>query len=93
MNASAQQLSSGTSEQAASVEEQAEFNALKQQILEALAKLPPRQRAAIVQRYYLEMTEKEMSDALEAPPGTVKWLLSAARARLRSLLGPERMAE
>ncbi|HSB02584.1 MAG TPA: sigma-70 family RNA polymerase sigma factor [Anaerolineales bacterium] len=80
-------------EQAASVEQQAEFNSLKQQIFEALSQLPPRQRAVIVQRYYLEMTEKEMSEALEAPPGTVKWLLNAARARLRSLLGRERMAE
>jgi len=80
-------------EQAASVEEQVEFNTLKWQIKEALAQLPPRHRAAIVQRYYLEMSEKEMSEALDAPPGTVKWLLNAARARLRSLLGSERMAE
>jgi RNA polymerase sigma-70 factor (ECF subfamily) len=80
-------------DRAASVEEQAEYHALKQQILEALAQLPPRQRAVIVQRYYLDMTEKEMSEALDTPPGTVKWLLSAARARLRSLLGRERMPE
>ena len=78
---------------AASVEEQVEFNALKTEIMEALGKLPPRERAAIVQRYYLEMSEKEMAEALDAPPGTVKWLLNAARARLRALLGSERMAE
>jgi len=80
-------------EQAASVEEQVEFNTLKWQISETLAKLPPRQRAVIVQRYYLEMSEKEMSEALDTPPGTVKWLLNAARTRLRALLGSERMAE
>jgi len=80
-------------EAAASVEEQVEFNTLKWQIAEALAKLPPRQRAVIVQRYYLEMSEKEMSEALDFPPGTVKWLLNTARTRLRSLLGSERMAE
>jgi RNA polymerase sigma-70 factor (ECF subfamily) len=80
-------------EQAASVEEQIEFNALKRQITEALAELPPRQRAVVVQRYYLEMSEKEMAEALDSPPGTVKWLLNAARARLRALLGSERMAE
>jgi RNA polymerase sigma-70 factor (ECF subfamily) len=80
-------------EKAASVEEQVEFNSLKRQILEALSKLPPRQRAAVVQRYYLEMSEKEMSEALGAPTGTVKWLLSAARDRLRALLGSERTAE
>jgi len=80
-------------EQAASVEEQVEFNALKWQIREALAKLCPRQRAVIVQRYYLEMSEQEMSEALDSPAGTIKWLLNAARTRLRSLLGSERMAE
>ena len=80
-------------EQAASVEEQVEFNTLKWRIKETLEKLPPRQRAVIVQRYYLEMSEKEMAEALEAPPGTVKWLLNMARTRLRALLGSERMAE
>ena len=80
-------------EQAAAVEEQIEFNALKRQITEALAELPPRQRSVVVQRYYLEMSEKEMAEALDSPPGTVKWLLNAARARLRALLGSERMAE
>jgi RNA polymerase sigma-70 factor (ECF subfamily) len=79
--------------EAVSVEEQVEFNTLKWQILEVLAELPPRQRAVIVQRYYLEMSEKEMAEALDSPPGTVKWLLNTARARLRSLLGSERMAE
>lgn len=80
-------------EQAASVEEQAEFNTLKWQIMEVLQELPPHQRAVIVQRYYLEMSEKEMSDTLGSPPGTVKWLLNAARERLRSLLGSERREE
>ena len=80
-------------EQAVSVEEQVEFNTLKWQITEALAKLQPRQRAVIVQRYYLEMSEKEMAEALDSPPGTIKWLLNAARDRLRSLLRSERMTE
>jgi RNA polymerase sigma-70 factor, ECF subfamily len=80
-------------EQAASVEDQVGFNTLKWQIAEALAKLHPRQRTVIVQRYYLEMSEKEMSEALDSPPGTVKWLLNAARERLRALLGSERMTE
>jgi RNA polymerase sigma-70 factor, ECF subfamily len=80
-------------EEAASVEEQVEFNTLRWQIKECLEELSPRQRAVVVQRYFLEMSEREMSEALDAPPGTVKWLLNAARARLRSLLGSERMAE
>jgi RNA polymerase sigma-70 factor (ECF subfamily) len=80
-------------DKAASVEEQAEFNALKKQIFEVLSILAPRERAVIVQRYYLQMSEEEMSAALGAPRGTVKWLLNAARERLRSLLGSERMSE
>ena len=80
-------------EEAASVEEQVEFNALKWQIAEALTDLPPRQRAAVIQRYYLEMSEKEISEALDSPPGTVKWLLNAGRARLRALLNLERIEE
>jgi RNA polymerase sigma-70 factor, ECF subfamily len=80
-------------EETSSVEEQVEFNALKWQIKDALEELSPRQRVVVVQRYYLEMSEKEMSQALDSPPGTVKWLLNAARDRLRSLLGSERMAE
>jgi RNA polymerase sigma-70 factor (ECF subfamily) len=80
-------------ERAASVEDQVESLHFERQILDSLSKLPPRQRAVIVQRYYLEMSEKEMGESLEAPAGTVKWLLSAARERLRALLGSEWMAE
>jgi RNA polymerase sigma-70 factor (ECF subfamily) len=77
----------GLIEQAITVEAQVEFNALKQDICQALERLSPRQRAAIVLRYYLEMSEKEMAESLNAAPGTVKWLLNAARKRLRGLLG------
>jgi RNA polymerase sigma-70 factor (ECF subfamily) len=80
-------------DKAASMDDQVESANLNRQILEALSKLPPRQRAVIVQRYYLEMSEKEMAEALDAPAGTVKWLLNKARNRLRSLLGSERMTE
>jgi len=74
-------------EQAISVEAQVELNTLKQEIHNALGQLTPRQRASIVLRYYLEMSEKEMAQSLNAAPGTVKWLLFSARQRLRSLLG------
>ncbi len=76
---------------AASVESQAEYSQLKAEILEALMHLPPRQRAAIVQRYYLDMSEHDMALALEAPPGTVKWLLHSARSGLRRLIKKERI--
>lgn len=71
-------------------EAQIEASQRSEQILSALNKLSPRQRAVIVQRYYLEMSEQEMSVSLQAAPGTIKWLLNAARTRLRALLHSER---
>ncbi len=80
-------------DRAASVESQVEFAQLQQEILDALAKLSPRQRAVIVQRYYLEMSEQEMALALNAAPGTVKWLLNTARGQMRRLLGQKGAAD
>ncbi len=77
----------GLLQTALTVEAEAEFNTLKRDIYHALELLSPRQRAAVVMRYYLEMSEKEMAAALKARPGTVKWLLNAARERLRNILG------
>lgn len=78
---------------AADVETQVEYAQRKHEILAALSQLSPRQRAAIVGRYYLDMSEQEMTHLLDAPRGTVKWLLNAARTRLRSLIVPERSLE
>jgi RNA polymerase sigma-70 factor (ECF subfamily) len=78
---------------ASSVEEQVEREQLKRAIHQAFGALPPRQRAAAVQRYYLDMSETEMSEALDVAPGTVKWLLNAARTRLRTLLSSVRSVE
>lgn len=78
-------------EQAASVESQTEYSQIKSEIFNALGQLPPKQRAAIVQRYFLDMSEKEMALALDAAPGTVKWLLNSARTALRDLLKKERI--
>ena len=61
---------------------------LRQAVIEALDKLSPRQRAVIVQRYYLGFSEREMSDELNCAPGTIKWYLNSARERLRKLLIP-----
>jgi RNA polymerase sigma-70 factor (ECF subfamily) len=79
--------------EAASVESHVEYWELRNGIVEALKQLPPRERAVIVQRYYLDMSEKEMALALDTAPGTVKWLLNAARSRLRDLLGSGRHDE
>lgn len=68
------------------IESQVEAIEYQNQIWDALERLSPRQRAAIVQRYFLDMSEKEMAAELDAAPGTIKWLLNAARKRLRALL-------
>lgn len=55
-------------------------------ILKAMQSLTPEQRAVIVMRYFLEMSEADMVIKLERPLSTVKWRLRDARERLRKLL-------
>lgn len=69
-----------------SVEEQVETAEFQRRVWIAMENLAPRQRAAVIQRYFLDMSEEEMTVELEIAPGTVKWLLHVARERLRSLL-------
>jgi RNA polymerase sigma-70 factor, ECF subfamily len=66
--------------------EEAEFERV---VREALQKLPPEQRAVVVQRYFLGMSESEMAAEAEVPPGTIKWRLHTARKTLRGLLAGE----
>jgi RNA polymerase sigma-70 factor (ECF subfamily) len=68
------------------VEAQVESIEVQNQIWDAMQKLSPRQRAVVVQRYFLEMSEKEMAEEAGSAVGTVKWMLNAARERLRGLL-------
>ena len=56
------------------------------EVQRALEMLSPRQRLVILQRYYLEMSEAEMALASGTAAGTIKWLLNAARERLRHIL-------
>jgi RNA polymerase sigma factor (sigma-70 family) len=52
----------------------------------AVCRLPPRQRAAIVLRYYQDLPEAEIAALLGCRPGTVKSSLSRALASLRKEL-------
>ncbi len=52
----------------------------------AMSQLAPAQRAVVVMRYYLDMSEAEMAQTLDCPPGTIKRRLYDARQRLRRLL-------
>ncbi len=61
---------------------------VRRAVWSALGKLPPKQRAVAVMRFYLEWSEAEIAAALNVPVGTVKWRLHDARARLHKLLTP-----
>ncbi len=67
-------------------DDQVERAELRQAVWDALGKLTPDQRAAVIQRYYLDMSDEEMAERMAIKPGTVRWRLHAARQRLRALL-------
>jgi RNA polymerase sigma-70 factor (sigma-E family) len=56
---------------------------------EAVRSLPPRQRAAVVLRFYEDLPEAEIARILEAPVGTVKSLVHRGVGRLRERLGTD----
>ena len=58
----------------------------KEAVWAALEQLAPAQRAAVVARYYLDLSDTETARRLDCPPGTVRRRLSDARQRLRRLL-------
>lgn len=68
--------------------DQVEAAELRRTVWAALEQLPAPQRAAVVLRFYLGMSEAEMSDEMDCPPGTIKWRLHEARRRLKVLLRP-----
>ena len=58
-------------------------------VSDAVRRLPHRQRAAVVLRYYEDLPEAEIAAALGCSVGTVKSQLAKARAALARVLGPE----
>jgi RNA polymerase sigma factor (sigma-70 family) len=48
----------------------------RRELLAALAALPPRRREAIVLRYWLDLSEREMATTMRVSTGTVKSLVS-----------------
>jgi RNA polymerase sigma-70 factor (sigma-E family) len=55
----------------------------RDELWEALGRLSPRQRAAIVLRYYEDLSEQRVAEILNCRPGTVKSLVSRGLAILR----------
>ena len=57
------------------------------QLFSAVARLDEGDRQIIAMRWFVELSEAEMADALGIPRGTVKSRLSRAMSRLRGLMG------
>ncbi len=53
-------------------------------VLQALARLTPRERAVIALRFYLDLTELQIAQELGIAPGTVKSASARALAKLRA---------
>jgi RNA polymerase sigma-70 factor (sigma-E family) len=58
---------------------------LRQALIQALATLPPRQRAVLVLRYWEQLSEAEAAEMLGCSIGTVKSTASRGLARLREV--------
>ncbi len=57
------------------------------QILDALRALPPARRAAVILRFYEDLSDHEIARVLDRPVGTVKSDIHRALKQLRSLMG------
>lgn len=71
---------------APSVEEQALVAAERRAVLDVVNRLSENDRLVISYRYFLDLSEAEMAQALSCPPGTVKSRLHRALTRLRTQL-------
>jgi RNA polymerase sigma-70 factor (sigma-E family) len=60
----------------------------RDELLAALARLTPRQRAVLVLRYFNDLTEPQVAELLGCSTGTVKSNASRGLARLREALSP-----
>ena len=64
-------------------------HAQRDELAQAVRKLPPRMRAVLVLRYFEDLSEADTAHALGCSVGTVKSQSHAAIKHLRTLLGPE----
>lgn len=62
---------------------------LRAELIEGVAALAPRQRAVVVLRYFVDLSEAETARALGCSVGTVKSTAARALARLRERLEPQ----
>jgi RNA polymerase sigma-70 factor, ECF subfamily len=62
-------------------------------VQQAIDRLPADQRAVIVMRYFLDVSETEMAGELQRPKSTIKYWLRTARKQLGRLLNPWHFAQ
>jgi len=62
-------------------------------LFDALAKMPPRQRAVVVLRFWEDLDVAETAAVLDCSQGTVKSQSARGLAKLRELLAPEHLME
>jgi RNA polymerase sigma-70 factor (ECF subfamily) len=74
-------------------EQMLEQKETRQSILKAIQILSPEQRAAVVMRYFLEMSEADIVTKMERPLSTIKWWLRDARKRLHDLIAASKEKE
>ncbi|WP_432514865.1 SigE family RNA polymerase sigma factor [Kineococcus sp. SYSU DK001] len=67
----------------------AQERAERSAVVQALRRLPPRQRAVIVLRYFEDWSEERIADELDVSRGTVKSQASKGLASLRRLVHEE----
>ena len=70
-------------------EETAVTDAERQRVVDALNRLDPDDRLVIALRWFEQLSEAEMVDALDVAAGTVKSRLSRAMGRLKAELEAE----
>lgn len=62
----------------------------RQELWQALQKLTPLQRKAVVERYFLGLNESQMSQQNNLDPQVIRSRLHSARLRLRALISSKR---
>jgi RNA polymerase sigma-70 factor (sigma-E family) len=65
---------------------------LRLTLVDALARIPPRDRAIVVLRYWEDLSIESVADILGLPVGTVKSQSSRSLAQLRRMLEPSQPA-
>lgn len=66
---------------------------LRLTLLDALARLPDRDRAVVVLRYWEDLSVETVADILDLSPSTVKAQSARALTRLRGVLGADALSD